>query len=120
MRFTVEHEWVKPESGNQYKVGITDHAATELGDIVFIELPEVDAEVDSGDEIAVIESVKAASELYSPLSGKVVAINRELENTPELPNQDPYGKGWFFTIEASDSTQYDKLMTQDQYQELVE
>jgi glycine cleavage system H protein len=96
-------------------IGITDFAQAQLGDVVFVELPEVGMSVSLGQEVAVVESVKAASDIYAPLSGKVIAINEELVDAPELVNEDPYGKAWFFKLELADKSQMDDLLDADAY-----
>ncbi len=117
-RYTEDHEWIKVE-GNIGTVGITDYAQKQLGDIVYVELPEVDDEFEKGEEVATVESVKAASPVMIPVSGKVVEINEDLEDSPELVNQDPHGKGWFFKVELSDPSELDDLMTAEQYEEYI-
>lgn len=117
-RYTEDHEWIKVE-GNIGTVGITDYAQKQLGDIVYVELPEVDDEFSKGDEVGTVESVKAASPIFIPVSGKIVEVNEELEDTPELLNQDPHGKGWIFKVELSDESELDELMTAESYEELV-
>jgi len=114
LRYTESHEWVSSGDGG-VKVGITDHAQSQLGDLVFVDLPAVGDSVSAGDACAVVESVKAASDVYSPVSGEVVAVNEDLEDSPELVNQDPYGKGWLFTVKANDDSGLDKLMDADAY-----
>ena len=114
LKYTREHEWVQIE-GNQAKVGITDFAQKELGDIVFAELPELDEEFAVGDAFAVLESVKAAADVYSPLPGVVVKVNEELEDDPSLINSDPYGEGWLAIIELAESADLGELMDADQY-----
>ena len=115
LRFRDSHEWVRVEDDGTVVVGISDHAQGELGDMVFIELPEPGMNYDQGAACAVIESVKAASDIYAPLSGEVVQANGELENSPELVNSDPYGEGWLFRIIPSDSAQIDSLMDAQAY-----
>ncbi len=117
-RYTEDHEWIKVE-GNIGTVGITDYAQKQLGDIVYVELPEVDDEFSKGDEVATVESVKAASPIFIPVSGKIVEVNEELEDAPELLNQDPHGKGWIFKVELSDESELDELLTAESYEELV-
>jgi len=102
LKFLASHEWIKLGNDNVVMVGISDHAQEQLGDIVFIELPGVGDEVISGDEVAVIESVKAASEVYSPFTGEVIEVNDSLEQNPELVNTSPYEDGWFFKLKVSD------------------
>lgn len=120
LKFTTSHEWVRNEGDGVYTIGISDHAQELLGDMVFVDLPDVDDEVASGDDCAVAESVKAASDIYSPLSGTVVAINEELEDSPELLNSDPYGDGWLFQIKSSDTEEYEQLLSADEYQDTLE
>ncbi len=114
LKYTESHEWVRVEDGVAV-VGITDHAQHELGDIVFVELPEIDAEYGAGEAAATVESVKAASDIYSPLSGRVVEVNEALEDSPELVNKSPYGDGWIFKIEISDPSELDALLDADAY-----
>ena len=117
--YTKEHEWVRIADGNA-TVGITDFAQGELGDVVFVELPEVGAELQQTKELGTIESVKTASDLYTPLSGRVVAINGDLENQPELVNADPYGGGWLVSLEVSDlEAEKSALLAAADYQALV-
>lgn len=118
LKYSEEHEWVKVE-GNEARIGITDFAQAELGDIVFVELPEVGDEIEAGQPFGSVESVKTVSELYAPISGKVVAINEDLEDSPELVNESPYDKAWMVVVEPSDSSEVDKLMTADQYEKMT-
>ena len=123
LRFTEDHEWIRPEDDGVAVVGITDYAQEQLGEIVFIELPEVGAAFVQGAEAAVIESVKAASELFAPVSGTVVEVNEALNDAPGLVNEDPSGEGWFLRIELDnpDSLEsVDGLMTEDEYRRYVE
>jgi len=108
------HEWVNVE--DVATVGISDFAQQQLGDITFVELPEIDQEISQNDEVAVVESVKAASDIYSPVSGKVVELNEALEDRPELVNSDPYGEGWLFKVELSDDSELDALMKAEEYE----
>ncbi|MGD0017496.1 MAG: glycine cleavage system protein GcvH [Verrucomicrobiia bacterium] len=114
LKYTKTHEWARIE-GDVAVVGITDHAQHELTDIVYVELPQVDTRVEESKEAAIVESVKAASDIYAPVSGDVVAINNELAAAPELINKDPYGKGWMFKVRMSDSGQLGELLTAAQY-----
>lgn len=114
LRYAKSHEWTRVE-GDVAVVGITDHAQHELTDIVYVELPAPEARVESGKECAVVESVKAASDIYAPLSGEIVAVNDELTGAPELINEDAYGKGWMFKIRMSDPSQLDELLSPDDY-----
>lgn len=117
LKYTESHEWVRIEGTKAY-VGITDYAQDSLGDIVYIELPEVDKKVDKEEELTTIESVKAAEPIYSPLSGTVVEINEDLNDTPELINQKPY-EAFLFAVEFSDSSEVDKLLSSAAYEEFV-
>lgn len=118
LKFQKSHEWTRVEGSTAY-VGISDHAQEELGDIVFVELPEVDDEFEAGEEVTNIESVKAASPLYAPVSGKIVEVNEELEDSPELINQKPWDT-FIFAIEMSDSSELDKLLSYEEYQKAIE
>jgi glycine cleavage system H protein len=118
MYFTKEHEWIKVE-GSTGKIGISEHAAHELGDITFVELPKTGKNVKQFDVLAAIESVKAASDIFSPLSGKVIAVNDELDATPEMVNESPEEKAWMAEIEITDASELKNLMTQDQYNEYL-
>lgn len=113
--YTSEHEWVKMEEGQKATVGMTAYAQEQLGDIAFIELPEVGKSVKQFDEICSIESIKAASDVYAPLSGKVVEVNKKLESSPQLINSSPYQDGWIVKIEISDPNEKDKLMNSIDY-----
>ncbi len=117
--YTNDHEWLRRESDGSVTVGITEHAANSLGDLVYVELPEVGQDVDAGGEMAVVESVKAASDVYAPVAGSVTAVNEELADDPEKINADPYGDGWIVRIDASDFDEGD-LMTPDAYQEMLD
>ncbi|NBG88038.1 glycine cleavage system protein GcvH [Isachenkonia alkalipeptolytica] len=116
--FTKRHEWVKVD-GEQATIGISDYAQEQLGDIVFVELPEVDEEIEQGDEFGVVESVKAASDLYMPISGKIVEINEELEDAPELVNEDAMGN-WMIKVEVSNKEELEDLLSEDQYKDFLE
>ena len=118
LKYSKEHEWVKVE-GNTVTIGITEYAQGELGDIVFVELPEVDDEINEGDTFGSVESVKTVSELYAPVSGKVVESNEELEDSPEFVNESPYEKAWMVKVELSDESQLDDLLSADQYKEII-
>ncbi len=120
LRYTSSHEWVRLEDDGTYTVGISDHAQGLLGDMVFVELPEVEDEVAAGDDVAVAESVKAASDVYAPLSGEIVEINEDLENAPQLVNNDPYGDGWLFRIRPSDLDELDDLLDAEAYAESLD
>jgi glycine cleavage system H protein len=118
MKYTEEHEWLRPE-GDVVVVGITEHAATQLGDIVFVELPEVGTQVTKDDEIVVIESVKAASDIVAPIDGEIVEVNEKLADNPALANEDALGEGWFFKIKPSDPSQMDDYMDEAAYNDLI-
>lgn len=115
MKFTKEHEWIKIEDGKIALVGISDHAQNNLGDITFVELPKVGTVFAAGDSFGVVESVKAASDVYMPVSGRVVEVNSKLEDSPELLNSDPEGGAWILKVELSNPAELDSLMTRDQY-----
>ena len=114
LKYTKDHEWIKVE-GDTATIGITDHAQESLGDITFVELPDTGDSFGSGDTFGVVESVKAASDLYMPVAGEVVETNPELEGTPELVNDEPYTGGWMIKIKLSDSSEVDSLLTPEQY-----
>ncbi|RLQ96560.1 glycine cleavage system protein GcvH [Falsibacillus albus] len=118
LRYSEEHEWVKDEGGN-LRVGITHFAQSELGDIVFVELPEVGDEVKADEPFGSVESVKTVSELYAPVSGKVLEVNEELSDSPEFVNESPYEKAWMIVIEPADSSELDSLMSAEQYEEMI-
>jgi len=120
LRYRDSHEWVRVEDDGTVVVGISDHAQGALGDMVFVELPEPGMSYDQGEACAVIESVKAASDVYAPLSGEVLKANGQLEDSPELVNSDPYGDGWLFRLLPSDASQIDGLMDAAAYAELQE
>lgn len=115
LRYLSSHEWVRVEDGIAI-IGITDHAQAAMGDLVFVETPEVGTTLAAGDEAGVVESVKAASDIYTPVSGEVVEVNERLESEPELVNSDAYGEGWMFKIEMSDDTELKNALTPDEYQ----
>lgn len=116
LKYVASHEWLKLEDDGIITVGITDHAQDLLGDVVFVELPEVGREVSADEEIAVVESVKAASDVYAPIAGEIVEINDELVDSPELANEDPYDKAWFFKIKPANVADYDDLLSDEEYQ----
>lgn len=120
LRYASTHEWVRNEGDGTYTVGITEHAQELLGDMVFVELPDVDDEISAGDDVAVAESVKAASDVYAPISGKVVAVNEDLEDTPELVNNDAFGDGWMFRVEADDVSEVENLLDAEGYQNSID
>ncbi len=120
LRYAKSHEWARLEDDGTVTVGISDHAQDALGDVVYVELPEVDVVLDAGEEAGVVESVKAASDIYAPIGGTVVAINEVLEDAPETVNQDPYSDGWFFRIAPNDVADLDQLLDADGYAEVCE
>lgn len=120
LKYTQEHEWLRKEADGTYTVGITEHAQELLGDMVFIDLPEVGATVAAGDDCAVAESVKAASDIYAPVSGEIVAVNDALSDAPEQVNSEPYGAGWIFKIRASDEAEVAALLDATAYEALLE
>ncbi|MFV0492103.1 MAG: glycine cleavage system protein GcvH [Pseudorhodobacter sp.] len=118
MKYTEEHEWLRVD-GDLVVVGITEHAATQLGDVVFVELPEVETVVAKGDEIVVIESVKAASDILAPVDGEIVEVNDALSDNPALVNEDPTGGAWFFKMKLDDISVLDDFMSEDEYNDLI-
>ncbi len=119
LRYSSDHEWVRVE-GDIAVVGVTDYAQEQLGDVVFVELPALGASLGKADQAAVVESVKAASELYAPVGGKVTEVNEALADAPEVVNADPLGKGWFFKLRIADASELDALMDEDAYNAFVE
>ncbi len=117
--YTNDHEWLRREADGSVTVGITDHAATALGDLVYVELPEEGQDVEAGGEMAVVESVKAASDVYAPIDGSITAVNEELSDDPEKINADPYGDGWIVRMQPGDFDE-GELMTPDAYQQLLD
>jgi glycine cleavage system H protein len=115
LKYSKDHEWVLVD-GNKVKIGISDHAQEALGDVVFVELPEEGDEVTANESFGTVESVKAVSDVYSPVSGKVVEINEALLDSPELINSDPYGEGWMIAVELDDASQLDELMSAEEYE----
>jgi glycine cleavage system H protein len=120
LKYATSHEWVRNEGDGTYTVGISEHAQELLGDMVFVDLPDVGDEVDAGEDCAVAESVKAASDIYAPITGEVVAINEELEDAPEQVNADSYGDGWLFRIKASDESELANLLDAEGYQNSID
>ncbi len=118
--YTKTHEWVKKEGEDKVRIGITSHAQSQLGDVVYVELPALDRTVKAGEACTVVESVKAAYDIYAPVSGKVTEVNNDLENNSQLVNEDPYGKGWFFVIEIEDPQQLKALLSNKEYEELCQ
>jgi glycine cleavage system H protein len=120
LKFLSSHEWARVESDGTITIGISDHAQDLLGDIVFVELPEVGQSVDAENDTAIVESVKAASDIYSPLSGEVIEVNSLLEDQPEIINSSPYENGWFFKLTPSDLGELDNLLSPEDYSEVCE
>lgn len=120
LRYTSEHEWLRPEEDGSVTIGITDHAQSALGDLVYVELPEVGHELDAGGEMAVVESVKAASDVYAPVSGLVLEVNDALADDPEKINADPYGEGWIVRMQPTDGIDAGDTMDPDAYQALLD
>jgi glycine cleavage system H protein len=118
LKYTREHEWAK-QDGDRVRVGITAYAQEQLGDVVFVELPKVGAKVTASKNFGVVESVKAVSDLFAPISGEIVEVNGELAQKPEIVNQDPYGKGWMLAVKPSSKGEWDQLLTAEQYEELI-
>jgi glycine cleavage system H protein len=119
MKFTEEHEWLKPE-GDLVIVGITQHAADALGELVFVEMPDAGTEVEKGDDVVVIESVKAASDIIAPLDGEIVEVNSAIVDAPTLVNEDPTGEAWFFKMKLTNPSDMDDLMDEDAYKALID
>ena len=117
LSYTKEHEWLSLDDDGNVKVGITDHAQDELSDVVFVELPEIGSSFSKGDSMAIAESVKAASDIYAPVSGKIISVNTKLEESPELINESPYDFGWMATIEPTE--ELEDLLNSDSYRELI-
>jgi glycine cleavage system H protein len=120
LRYTTEHEWVAAGDGGRLRVGITHYAQDALGDIVFLQLPEVDAEFTAGDPVGEVESTKSVSEIYAPVAGTVVAVNQTVVDAPEVVNTDPYGEGWLFEIAPADSTATEGLLDATGYRKLTD
>lgn len=120
LKYTQSHEWVRDDGDGEVTIGITDHAQELLGDLVFVELPEIGSSLDAGDECAVVESVKAASDVYSPLSGEIIEANDLLNDAPETINENPYEDGWIFKLKLTDSEELEGLMDADAYSEHCE
>lgn len=118
LRYTETHEWLKLEN-SKARVGITDHAQSELTDIVFVEFPEIGKEVKKGEEICVVESVKSVSEIYSPVTGKIINVNKKLEDEPEVINKSPYDEGWLVELEIKDKSEVDSLLDAEAYKKLI-
>jgi glycine cleavage system H protein len=120
LRYTSEHEWVSTEEGNRVRVGITDFAQDALGDVVYVDIPEEGTEVSAGEPFGEVESTKSVSDVYSPVSGRIVERNGMLTETPELVNRDPYGEGWMVVVEMADPAQLDRLMDAAAYRRMAE
>ena len=120
LKFLKSHEWARVEDNGLIRVGISDHAQEALGDLVYVELPEVGAQVQAGNSVATVESVKAASDIYAPVSGEIVEVNESLADKPETINEDAYGDGWLFVVKASDRGELDELLDADAYGEQIE
>ncbi len=120
LRYATSHEWVRNEGNGIVTVGITEHAQELLGDMVFVELPEVGESVSTGDDVAVAESVKAASDIYAPVSGEIVEVNEDLEDSPELVNSDAFGDGWMFKIKLDDESELDALLDAEGYENSID
>lgn len=118
VKYSKDHEWISIE-GDEATIGVTDYAQNALGDVVFVELPETGANLAQGDEAAVVESVKAASEVYAPVTGEVIAVNDALVDAPDMVNSDPEGEGWFFKLRLADKGQLDELMDEDGYKSFI-
>jgi glycine cleavage system H protein len=120
LKYVATHEWARLEEDGQVTIGITDHAQNALGDVVYVELPEEGQQLNAGEEAGVVESVKAASDIYAPIAGTVTAINAKLDDAPETVNQDAFGDGWFFRIEPDDVSELEDLLSADGYLEVCE
>jgi glycine cleavage system H protein len=120
LKYTKSHEWLRAEDDGSVTLGVTDHAQEALGDLVYVELPEVGSQAKAGEGCAVVESVKAASDVYSPVSGEVLAVNEALADTPEKANQDPYGEGWLMRIKPADPSALDAFLDAADYRKLLE
>jgi glycine cleavage system H protein len=117
LKYASSHEWARLEEDGTVTVGITDHAQAALGDVVFVELPDVGATLAAGDDAGVVESVKAASDIYAPLGGEVIEVNAQLEDEPETVNSDPYNDGWFYKLQPADTSELDALLSAADYQQ---
>jgi glycine cleavage system H protein len=120
LRYMSSHEWIRVESDGTAYVGISDHAQNAMGDLVYVELPDVGDTINAGDEVGVVESVKAASDIYSPVTGEIIAINEALNDSPEQVNSDPYGDGWLYRIKIADPEELEDLMSAEEYAEQLE
>ncbi|MDP4494130.1 glycine cleavage system protein GcvH [Vibrio sp. AH4] len=120
LKFTESHEWVRDNGDGTVTIGISEHAQEMLGDVVFVELPEIDAEIDAGDSFSLVESVKAASDIYAPVTGAVIEVNEELQNSPELINEEPYDGGWIVKVKMSDPDELKDLKDAEEYLASIE
>lgn len=120
LKFAESHEWVKDNGDGTVTIGISQHAQQMLGDVVFVDLPEVESEIDAGDSFSLVESVKAASDIYAPITGEIVEVNEELEDSPELINEEPYEGGWIVKVKMSDASELDNLKNAEEYADSIE
>ncbi|SDH72630.1 glycine cleavage system H protein [Vibrio xiamenensis] len=120
LKFTDSHEWVRDNGDGTATIGISEHAQEMLGDVVFVDLPEVDAEIEAGENFSLVESVKAASDIYAPVTGQIIEINEELEDSPELINEEPYEGGWIVKVKLADPAELDDLKDADEYSASIE
>ncbi|WP_033932168.1 glycine cleavage system protein GcvH [Vibrio cholerae] len=120
LKFTESHEWVRDNGDGTVTIGISEHAQEMLGDVVFVELPEIDAEIDAGDSFSLVESVKAASDIYAPVAGVVIEVNEDLQNSPELINEEPYDGGWIVKVKMSDPDELKDLKDAEEYLASIE
>lgn len=120
LRYTREHEWARLDDDGRVTVGVTDYAQEQLGDVVFLELPDVDEDVEGGEPMGEVESTKSVSDIYSPVGGKVAEVNSECKENPAAVNQDPYGEGWLIIVEPADPTEFDGLLSPDEYDQLLQ
>ena len=120
LKFAESHEWVKDNGDGTVTIGISQHAQQMLGDVVFVDLPEVESEIDAGESFSLVESVKAASDIYAPITGEIVEVNEELEDSPELINEEPYEGGWIVKVKMSDASELDNLKNAEEYADSIE
>ncbi|QIA66102.1 glycine cleavage system protein GcvH [Vibrio astriarenae] len=120
LKFTDSHEWVRDNGDGTVTIGISDHAQQMLGDVVFVDLPEIEDDIEAGDTFSLVESVKAASDIYAPISGEIVEVNEELEDSPELVNEEPYDGGWIARVKLSDAAELDNLKDAEEYLNSIE
>ncbi|GLT18826.1 glycine cleavage system H protein [Vibrio zhanjiangensis] len=120
LKFADSHEWVRDNGDGTATIGISEHAQEMLGDVVFVDLPEVEAEIDAGDSFSLVESVKAASDIYAPITGEIIAVNEDLEDSPELINEEPYEGGWIVKVKMSDPSELDNLKDAEEYLNSIE